>query len=226
IRSSHGCGRRGHSSIPGICSKMLRAIQTSALCAGRARSLSRCRPAFSGACELDRLLGAARHAKPTRLAGVGTHGERLLVAAKERLDAAPRRERAPLVAVELVNFEHVVGADFDAVFLALALVAIDDGDQAGAFAIGRHRRLASMRSMRARASSKTSRTAWTTPASPWACTTALSAALASLRAGPTISEACGSRKTLQSRRLPARAHTSSASSRLTDCARRPSAVRR
>src|SRR5208283_6246490 len=57
---------------------------------------------------------------------VGAHCEGLPVAMHQRLDARHERQRAFILGAQLAHLEDVVGADLDAIFLALASIAIDD----------------------------------------------------------------------------------------------------
>lgn len=55
----------------------------------------------------------------------GTNGEGLAIAVEEGLHPPQRRHPGAVAGRERAHLEHVVGADADAVFLGLALVAID-----------------------------------------------------------------------------------------------------
>src|ERR1700679_4026750 len=94
----------------------------------------------------DGVLGAGGDAKAAGVALIGAHRESLFVAVERGFQAAHEGEFAALLLRQLGDLEDAVGADADAILLALAAVAVDHRrDDAGRLlAGGRVRHLTSM----------------------------------------------------------------------------------
>src|SRR6185436_14957731 len=81
----------------------------------------------------DCLLGAGADAETAGVTGSLAHGECLAAAVEEELRAADEGETSTLLGQQAPHLEDVVGADPDAVFLGLAPVPVDDGDDSTGF---------------------------------------------------------------------------------------------
>src|SRR5665213_1921875 len=92
---------------------------------------------FSQACEVDRFFGAGEHAQPAGMALVGVYRESLLAAMDRDFEADEKGQGGTFVSGQLAHFEHVIGANAHAIFLALAFVVVDHGpDDTGGLLAG------------------------------------------------------------------------------------------
>src|SRR5207302_780343 len=75
--------------------------------------------------ERDRFLGAGDDAKPAGVARIGARRVRRLPPVDDALQSPEKGEPSEIAVIDSPHLEHVIGADLDAITLALAAAAID-----------------------------------------------------------------------------------------------------